>query len=185
MSQAVADIRQTIKAQRAALSIDKVQSDSRLACDRLIIHPCFKRWQHIGGYLAHQTELQLDSFIQYCWQQEKYVYAPKIGAKESLQFSLYSPQADLIKNQFGILEPSSPTVYPVQELDVLIVPGVVFDKSGNRVGMGKGYYDRLLEYKTMTPYIKPYLIGIGYDFQLIDSLQPETWDIPMNEVITP
>jgi 5-formyltetrahydrofolate cyclo-ligase len=183
--QTPAESRARIKQRRDALEADKAQSDSRILCDRLFIHRDLHRWHHIGIYLAVGNEVNLESFIKECWLQGKTLYAPKIGADKALHFHLYTADGELIRNRFGILEPTSPISHPVEQFDALIVPGVCFDKSGHRIGMGAGYYDRLLDYKIDKPYLKPYLIGVCYDFQVIDSISPEPWDVAMDEVLTP
>lgn len=185
MSADTTELRHRIKQQREQLDPDKAQSDSRLICDQLMIHRDLHRWQHIGIYLALGNEVDLASFIKECWAQDKTVYAPKITADKTLQFHLYAPHGDVVRNRYGILEPTSPISHPVEQFDALIVPGVCFDQTGNRIGMGAGYYDRLLNYKTAKPYLKPYLIGVAYGFQVIDSISPEPWDVAMDQVITP
>ena len=181
----ISDIRQQHILQRDQLDLDKAQSDSRIVCDKLLLHPKFSKWQHIGIYLGFKNELNLDSFIQHCWQADKTLYAPKVNTDQTMQFLYYAPHAELLKNKFGILEPTSPIAHPIEQFDALIVPGVAFDRIGNRIGMGAGYYDKALAFKVQQPHLKPYLIGVSYDFQIIDSITPSPWDVPVNAILTP
>lgn len=87
-------------------------------------------------------------------------------------------ERDFSLGKFGILEPTTGVVVPVNEIDLAIVPGVVFDKKGNRIGYGGGYYDRFLQ--TGNAMKK---IGVCYDFQMADTLETESTDIPMDAVI--
>ena len=79
---------------------------------------------------------------------------------------------------YNIIEPIG-TPIPASEIDLIIVPGVAFDKSGNRLGRGKGFYDRLLHN------LSAIKIGVGYDFQLIEKINTEPHDIAMDAIITP
>jgi 5-formyltetrahydrofolate cyclo-ligase len=83
----------------------------------------------------------------------------------------------LVKNRFGILEPSK--TVDIRSFDVIVVPGVVFDKKCNRLGFGKGFYDRFL--KSVNTRLK---IGLSYDLQIVDELPSEVHDIPMDFVLT-
>ena len=81
--------------------------------------------------------------------------------------------------QFGIGEPTGPEFTDLESIDMIIVPGVAFDSHGNRMGRGRGFYDRLLK---STPNAAK--IGVGYDFQLLDTIPVEPHDVPMDCVIT-
>jgi 5-formyltetrahydrofolate cyclo-ligase len=79
---------------------------------------------------------------------------------------------------FQIEEPTGDAVTDPAEIEVIVVPAVAFDRKGNRLGRGKGFYDRLLSTTRATT------IGVGYDFQVFDELPVEEHDIPMDMVIT-
>ena len=79
---------------------------------------------------------------------------------------------------FHIEEPTGDDIEDIDNIELIIVPGIAYDNRGNRVGRGKGYYDRLLSRTKATK------IGIGYDFQLVDEIDSEPHDITMDIVIT-
>ena len=79
---------------------------------------------------------------------------------------------------FRIEEPDGDNTVDISDIDLIIVPGVAYDRDGNRVGRGKGYYDRLLRRSTATT------IGVCYDFQLFDEIDAEEHDIPVHFVVT-
>ena len=85
---------------------------------------------------------------------------------------------ELHKGAYGILEPSTKRPVAENDIDVIIVPGLAFDRRGGRMGFGAGYYDRLL---IKTNAVK---IGLCYDFQLMDSVPSEEHDVPMDYIIT-
>lgn len=90
-------------------------------------------------------------------------------------------------NQYGISEPDIPISHQLKpiELDIVLMPLVAFDLNGNRLGMGGGFYDRsfsfLMRRKSNK---KPRLIGVAYDFQEIETLDSDSWDVPLDAVVT-
>ncbi len=104
-----------------------------------------------------------------------------------LWFSEYKFGDKLIRNRYGIFEPDIRRRKPIPAwgLDLLLLPLVAFDASGNRIGMGGGFYDRTFAYlKTRNRWHTPKLIGIAHELQHIDSIEPNAWDIPLNGIVT-
>ena len=94
------------------------------------------------------------------------------------QLEVTSP-ADLAIGAYGIEEPTGALFTDYATIDLVIVPGVAFDRDGNRLGRGKGYYDRLL------PRIpSAYKVGICFPFQIVEEVPAEPFDIRMDEIIT-
>lgn len=89
------------------------------------------------------------------------------------------------KNAYGIYQPtkSSPEI-PLSNIDITLMPLVAFDRSGNRLGMGGGFYDRTFAYKKRYPKQKPNLIGLAHDCQEAITITYEKWDIPLNRILT-
>ena len=185
-------LRKQIRQRRNDLSLPQQYSAS------VNIHQCLtsqskvKHSQHIAIYLANDGELDLNLFIDWCWQQNKKVYLPVIHpfSKGHLLFLRYKKYTPMIKNQYGIFEPqlNVTNVIPVSQLELIFTPLVSFDNLGNRLGMGGGFYDRTLAfwYKNTTKSINTLSpIGIAHDCQKVDSIPNESWDIPMPEIITP
>ncbi len=80
--------------------------------------------------------------------------------------------------QFGIGEPTGPEFTNLESIDMIIVPGVAFDREGNRMGRGRGFYDRLL---STTP--NAFKVGVAFGFQMVEQVPTEPFDIKMNKVI--
>ncbi len=89
------------------------------------------------------------------------------------------PECLVAGEQFGIGEPTGPVYTDLEAIELIIVPGVAFDRKGNRMGRGRGFYDRLLK---TTP--KALKIGVAYDFQMLDSIPVEPFDVKMDRIIT-
>lgn len=183
-------IRQQVRSARKALSIKEQQQASSQLLTSLIKHPKVSQAQHLSLTLAHDGEIDLKPFIDWCWQQQKQLYLPVVHPTETgqLLFITYQPDTVMIKNRYGIDEPKISNLVtnttPANALDIVLTPLVAFDPQGNRIGMGGGYYDRLLA-PWFTERQGPYPIGLAHDCQYVSALPIQEWDVPLPEVITP
>ena len=108
---------------------------------------------------------------------------PVISAdnKHVMQFHAWRRNANLVKNWYGIPEPRKTNPLPLTSFDMLIIPLVAYDRYGNRLGMGAGYYDRYLEPVRDLPI--PLRVGIAYSLQEINLLEKNKWDIPLHGLV--
>lgn len=137
----------------------------------------FKEAKTIGIYHNLKSEVETSRFINK-WLSEKNFYLPVI-VEDDMVFRKYISDNTLRMSNYGIQEPLGKDFTDYDKIDVFIVPGIAFDKQLNRIGRGKGYYDRFL-YNLNTS-IK---IGICFDFQLFKYIPVEPNDIKMNYIIT-
>ncbi|MBA6257095.1 MULTISPECIES: 5-formyltetrahydrofolate cyclo-ligase [unclassified Colwellia] len=186
-------LRQEIRYQRSLLNADQQAEQSLLLSKRLIKEKVVKGVKHIAIYLANDGELNTQPFINWCWESNIAVYLPVIHpfSQGNLLFLHYTETSALIKNKYGILEPKLDVrhIITVANLDIIFTPLVAFDRYGNRLGMGGGFYDRTLatwyaQYK-QNQQTKPLPIGLAHDCQKVDNIPSETWDIPLLKIITP
>lgn len=140
-------------------------------------HPSFIHAGTVLLYYSLPDEVHTHAFIER-WKDRKRLILPVVIGPTELELRCYTGKQDLAKGKFGIEEPIGKAFTAFQEIDLAIIPGVGFDKQGNRLGRGKGYYDRIL------PEIQAPKIGICYHFQLFDTIPTNQYDQPMNEVIT-
>lgn len=186
-------IRNTIRQSRRALTpeqqtIASVHLNTRLS---KIINKYNAK--HVAVYLSNDGELNTINFIQWCWAQNIKTYLPVIHpfSKGHLLFLHYHQNTEMKANQYGILEPRLNVldIIPTKALDIIFTPLVAFDETGNRIGMGGGFYDRTLAkwYQHLQENIKtkPQPIGIAHDCQKVEQIPVEIWDIPLPEIITP
>ena len=132
--------------------------------------------KNILVYISMNDEVSTRYLIEELFELKKNIYAPKLLGKE-IKFYKIKSFEDLKKGKFNILEPSGYIELDSNEA-VIIVPGLLFDKEGNRLGYGGGYYDRFLKNKDF------YKIGICFSDFLVDKIEIEEHDIKMNLVIT-
>lgn len=148
----------------------------------------FQQANRIALYLANDGELNPSMLIEHLWASRKHVYLPVLHpfSKGHLVFAHYLPDTLMRANKFGILEPSltSQNICPLEQLDVICAPLVAFDKNGNRIGMGGGFYDR-----TLVPINRDNLpvdvLGLAHDCQQAEQIPMESWDIPLSHIVTP
>jgi 5-formyltetrahydrofolate cyclo-ligase len=146
----------------------------------------FRIGQKIALYLANDGEINPNPIQNFLKSEGIVVYLPILDDK-SLKFEKLSNTFK--KNKFGINEPISDTTTEAlnaEQLDVIFVPLVGFDKHKNRIGMGGGFYARTLAFKkNQTKDSSPKLIGLAFDCQKVDKITVEAWDVPLNAVVTP
>ncbi len=184
-----ANIRQQMRQQRNALSAQQ-QFDAAHHVERLISRSRFYRnSQHIACYMANDRELSLERLIKRIWLAGKCCYLPVLDSihHNRLWFAPYRPDSRMRLNRFGIPEPLYKKHERVraQSLDLVMTPLVAFDKAGNRLGMGGGFYDRSFAFLLLRRHWhKPRLCGIAYDFQQVKQLPRQPWDVPLSTIAT-
>ena len=140
--------------------------------------------QHIALYISFDGEISTDKLIKILWAQGKQVYLPVLHPfnPNHLLFLRYLPDIPMLKNKFGIWEPklNVQNVLPLDELDILFTPLVAFDKQGNRLGMGGGFYDRTLQHWQKYPFIP---VGLAHQCQQVEQLPTEAWDVPLHQIL--
>ncbi|PCI71155.1 MAG: 5-formyltetrahydrofolate cyclo-ligase [Piscirickettsiaceae bacterium] len=156
-----------------------VQINQRIIRSRLLL-----RQPRIASYMAHNGEPSLERLIIACSERHLLHYLPTLTNKQTLLFTKYSWGDKLKYNRFNIEEANTTSSISSKFLSMILVPLVGYDKLGNRLGAGGGYYDRTLSYSaSATCTLKPLLVGIAYSHQEVDKLATQPWDIPLDAVI--
>lgn len=142
------------------------------------------RSNRLAGYLAFDNEIDVSEFLQTRLRDGEFVALPRVRDDSRMEFVEIAALDDVEVGAFGILEPVGDATR-IEVIDVFVVPGVGFDRSGNRIGMGWGYYDRALQRRAACEAASPTFIGVCYDFQLTDGAIPaEEHDVAMDFVVT-
>ncbi len=176
------ELRQSILSARRQLPLQDVNQKSQMIVERL----CgLSQWHHAQTvllYVAFRNEVETRSLIDRAVEEGKRVLLP-VSIKKTRALELYPVLGshDLVEGAYGIMEPRrGQEPIPPTQVDLVVVPGVVFDRSGNRLGYGAGYYDRFLE--SCRPEVVR--VALAFDLQLIDHLPAEPHDQRMDYVIT-
>ena len=184
-------LRMTIRQRRTKLDPAWCEANSALICKHLADSWLYRRAKHIAFYFALGNEAKLELLMHDAWSHGKQVYLPILGLRYSgqLWFVPCQPSTPLYKNRFGIAEPvHAPHERRVQlrGLDMILMPLVAFDQTGNRLGMGGGFYDKTLAslHASCASWSRPKRIGIAYDMQRVAAIPGEDWDVPLDSVVT-
>lgn len=169
------EIRRKIKNLRTMLSeIEKAQAADEVF-ERLERTAAFMMADRILMYHSLPDELSTRRFLDK-WHDRKQFFLPRVNGVD-LEILPYD-RTRLELGSFHIEEPTGEDTVDPDEMELIVVPAVAYDRRGNRLGRGKGFYDRLLREARATK------IGVGYEFQLLDELPVEEHDVPMDYVIT-
>lgn len=139
--------------------------------------------KNIGVFLSLAEEIDTAYLIEQLWARDYRLFLPVVQAREApLVWRAYQPDSRLCQDVFGLTVPEPAEAASAAPLDVVIMPLVGFDKGGNRIGMGGGFYDRSFADKIAAE--PPYLLGLAYECQAVEEIARQAWDIPMNALAT-
>lgn len=169
------DIRKLIKARKCLLSEDEKRQAATDAFNRLEKTMAFMMADNVLLYHSLPDELSTIDFIDR-WHNRKHFFLPRVNGV-NLDILPYD-RSRLHIGAFQIEEPVGDDTVDIDKIELIIVPGVAYDRDGNRVGRGKGFYDRLLARCRATT------IGVGYDFQIVDAIDVDAHDAPVDIIIT-
>jgi 5-formyltetrahydrofolate cyclo-ligase len=139
----------------------------------------FRDARCLALYSAIHNEVSTDEVVAQALDQGKALAFPRVSGQD-LEFVVIESCAELVSGAFGVKEPQGRSLVAVEEIDLIVVPGVVFDRRGHRLGYGRGYYDRALA-KCQSHCKK---VGFAYDFQLVEELPASDYDEALSVLIT-
>jgi 5-formyltetrahydrofolate cyclo-ligase len=181
-------LRTEIRKRRRSLSQKQQKTASHQLISILKNKKQFLSAQHIALYLGNDGEICPKALIPLLRKWKKQAYLPVIHPlrKNEIVFCLVKQDTPFKHNRFDIPEPvfSRCQHRPAKHLSTILLPLVAFDESGNRMGMGGGFYDRALAFKHKKKTSRPRLIGLAHDFQKQPKLPIEAWDVPLHGVVT-
>lgn len=177
-------IREWIKKERSRQSQEDIEAASKQIAERIVNLKVFEEASRVYLYAAFHAEIQTTYLHEKIRQEGKRVAYPRIeGLSKEMSFYDVEDLETLEDHAFktmSIKEPN-PKIHEMvipKEKDLIIVPGVAFDKTGQRVGYGGGFYDRYL-----SKYPKLYKIGVGMPFQLFEKVPTNDFDRGLNQII--
>ena len=184
MVQDKASFRGTVLKQLSKQPPDLRRSKSKAILEKLKRAPEFRKSKAVMFYVPLSEEVNTMPLLKETLEGGRCVTVPWVDKKQSLLVSvqIHDPESDLVPGAYGVLEPRADLVSPfdINRLDIVLVPGIAFDRRGRRLGRGRGYYDRFL--KALPPRVKRY--GLAFDFQLFDTIPAGDSDACVDQVIT-
>lgn len=153
---------------------------SKLIGDKLLRNKVFKKAKIVMFYIAFGGEVNTERMIKEAKKIGKLICVPVCGKdKEIMQPARLDGHTRLKKGPYGVLEPVAETLVNPEDIDLVVVPGLAFDKKGNRLGRGKGCYDRFLStLSENTP-----SIGLAFDFQILPLVPTTACDVSIDKII--
>lgn len=172
-------LRRIIRERKKQYTPEQLTAMSKEIVTRLLSHPRILQAKYILLYYSLPDEIDTHCLVDQLIAMGKQILLPVIVGETDLILRRYTGTQDLkADNAFHILEPTGELFTEYEKIEVGIIPGMSLDNHGNRLGRGKGYYDRLL---TQIPHL--YKIGVCFDFQKVDYVPTSEYDVPMDEVL--
>lgn len=170
-------LRKQILGQRLSMSPEEVVSLSGQVAAHLQDFSALQVAQGVMAFASIKNEVRLMPLLESLHRQGKTIYLPRVEGLE-MQAAVFIPDGSMARGPFGIPEPKGPAMDP-SSIDLVLVPGLVFDEKGYRLGYGKGYYDRFL------PRLRPdaLTLGVCYQFQVVEEVHPHRADIPVKGLV--
>lgn len=164
---------------------EKEEMDKKIL-DRFFESKYYKEAKKIFIYISYDSEIDTIKIIDKAFKDGKKIYVPRTEFESRLMDAVEITSFDnLIKSSYGILEPSINTPYiNPNELDLIVVPGVAFDKKGGRMGYGAGFYDRYFKKINKNNIEKITKLALAYDFQVLEEVPMSAQDVPVDYIIT-
>lgn len=175
-------LREELKNLRESLSPAQRETAAKAAETKILQLPEWQTAQTVCLYASFKGELPTTQLLKSLLSSKKQCVLPKVNTHGLPELYLVKTFADLELSSLEILEPKEncPLINPAR-IDFFLVPGIGFDRQGNRLGHGSGFYDRLLAQAGPTAF----LLGYGYDFQVVNAIPHEAHDIPVHALATP
>lgn len=182
----VEKLRKCARRSRRALTPRERAEKSRAVCRHIHRSAVFRRTYRLALYAAAPEEVDLSALARHAWCVKKAVFLPVLRPYRPprLWFGRWIAGRRLRPNRYGTLEP--PARYAsgtsLHALSVVLTPVVAFDAAGNRIGMGKGYYDRSFAFRHHRGV--PRLVGVAFDCQRVHAIPARPWDVPLDAIVT-
>lgn len=171
-------LRKLIAQELKALSdADRLWADNE-TCRLICEHELVKGASVVVAFWPLPDEVDIRSAVRKLHEKEKVVLLPHVISDSEMELCLYDGDSSLHPGAYGIMEPTLKAMHKLTSIDVILVPGRAFDKDGNRLGRGKGYYDRFLAENFNVP-----TVGICYPSQIVDYVPNDKNDIKIKEIL--
>ena len=178
------ELRRIFRKRLVSLSKAKRFNYDSMIFDKLLSLPALCESEMVMTYLSFSLEVDTSVFARKVLEEGKRLVVPKVSIEPRglMACEIHSLDEGLVRNSYGILEPDDMHTVPVPPGDIglHVIPGLAFDRGGYRLGHGGGYYDRFLKVVSKDAS----LVGICYNCQVTEELPRDSWDMPVECLIT-
>ncbi len=158
---------------------------SQVIAERFVHSHEFMACDTIACYLPSYDEVDTSLIIERAWRANKRIFVPVVADKHDMFFRQLLPETRLERSRFDLWEPVSGAGIDADQIDVVVTPVVAFDDARHRIGMGGGYFDRCFSFlKHRRQWLRPKLMGVAFDCQKVEKIEPNPWDIRLYSVTT-
>lgn len=182
MNKSKSEMRAYLKQQLQGLSEDELRVKSDNACEHLTNSACFKAADIVMIYLPIRREVDITKIALRGWQMGKLICVPLVSweHKHMIPVQIKSLDDPMKQVRHGVREPANGIPLPIEDIDLVVVPGLGFDQSGRRIGRGGGFYDRFLSQRNF----KGISCGIGFSDQIVEEVPVSDNDVWLKMLVT-
>lgn len=171
------ELRQAIRARKRAMTEEDILRRSEILAEKFARSNAYRAAKTIYGYLPYNQEVRTVPMLRRALEEGKWVAVPKVYG-DDMKFIYLDDLSQVAKGYAGIPEPVADGPVAQDETALVLMPGLAFDRAGHRIGYGGGFYDKFLAREPHHP-----TVALCYDFQVMDRLETEEFDIPVDLVI--
>ena len=171
------ELRQAIRARKRAMTEEDILRRSEILAEKFARSNAYRAAKTIYGYLPYNQEVRTVPMLRRALEEGKRVAVPKVYG-DDMKFIYLDDLSQVAKGYAGIPEPVADGPVAQDETALVLMPGLAFDPAGHRIGYGGGFYDKFLAREPHHP-----TVALCYDFQVMDRLETEEFDIPVDLVI--
>ncbi len=171
------ELRQAIRARKRAMTEEDILRRSEILAEKFARSNAYRAAKTIYGYLPYNQEVRTVPMLRRALEEGKRVAVPKVCG-DDMKFIYLDDLSQVAKGYAGIPEPVADGPVAQDETALVLMPGLAFDRAGHRIGYGGGFYDKFLAREPHHP-----TVALCYDFQVMDRLETEEFDIPVDLVI--
>ena len=171
------ELRKQIRAQKRAMTAEMIEQASQSLARQFYATAYYENAETIYGYLPYNQEVRTVPILEQALRDGKKVAVPKVYG-DTMRFIYLDDLTQVVPSEMGIPEPVADAPVARDEKALVLMPGLAFDKKGNRMGYGGGYYDKFLAEEPDHP-----TVALCYGFQMVEHIPTEDYDIPVDLVL--
>lgn len=171
------ELRKAIRARKRAMTEAEIETRSQVLCRKFLESSAYRDCKTLYGYLPYNQEVRTVPILEQAIADGKNVAVPKVYG-DDMKFICLTDLTQVASGYAGIPEPIADGPVARDETALVLMPGLAFDPQGHRIGYGGGFYDKFLSREPNHP-----TLALCYEFQMVEQLETEEFDIPVDTVI--